>query len=133
MGRSTGTSVAIVGITLETLIVLAVARSSFVLIETAFRDEGTSDPYRPPAPYAMLDSDLRDRLPDGFSSVPVPVHAPPETQRSLSERSGPPARANDACPSTTKGLHDRYRRALPGEIVPAHGAYAVQHAVSGSS
>jgi len=46
----------------------------FVLIEKALRDEGTSHHYRPPAPYAHLDSALRQQLQDGFGDVPVPVH-----------------------------------------------------------
>ncbi len=47
----------------------------FVRIDEALRDEGTSYHYRPPSTYATLQSGLRDRLDDAFSSVPVPVHA----------------------------------------------------------
>jgi len=46
----------------------------FVLIEEALRDEGTSHHYRPPSSYASLDVSLHDRLRDGFTDVPVPVH-----------------------------------------------------------
>lgn len=47
----------------------------FVRIDEALRDEGTSYHYRPPSTYTALQSDLRERLDDAFSSVPVPVHA----------------------------------------------------------
>lgn len=47
----------------------------FVLIEEALRDEGTSYHYQPASWQARLASSLRDRLEDGFSEVPVPVHA----------------------------------------------------------
>lgn len=45
-----------------------------VLIEKAWRDEGTSLHYRPPSDYAALDPALSQALQGGFADVPVPVH-----------------------------------------------------------
>ncbi|MCU4751359.1 nucleoside phosphorylase [Halobacteria archaeon AArc-curdl1] len=46
----------------------------FVLIERALRDEGTSHHYRKPEEYAMLDTDLRDRIEAECVSVSRPVY-----------------------------------------------------------
>ncbi|MBW2448144.1 MAG: nucleoside phosphorylase [Deltaproteobacteria bacterium] len=45
----------------------------FVLIERAFRDEGTSYHYQPPAEYSHADPAMIERLGDAFASLPVPV------------------------------------------------------------
>ena len=48
---------------------------SFVLIERALRDEGTSHHYQPPAQWSHLREDLRDRLLSGaFDTLTEPVH-----------------------------------------------------------
>jgi uridine phosphorylase len=46
----------------------------FILIDRAFRDEGTSYHYMPPSDYAELDPGLCDRLQDAFAVSEEPVY-----------------------------------------------------------
>lgn len=46
----------------------------FVLIDRAWRDDGTSDHYLPPADWSHLDASLRDALSDAFDGLDEPVH-----------------------------------------------------------
>lgn len=46
----------------------------FVLIDKAWRDEGTSDHYLPPGEWAHLDERLSAVLADALTSLPDPVH-----------------------------------------------------------
>jgi uridine phosphorylase len=46
----------------------------FVLIEKALRVEGTSYHYMPPSEYASLRPELRERLADAFTALPLSVH-----------------------------------------------------------
>lgn len=46
----------------------------FILIEKAWRDEGTSLHYQPPSDYAPLSPTLSNALRGAFEDVPVPVH-----------------------------------------------------------
>ncbi len=47
----------------------------FVLIEQAWRDEGTSLHYQPPSEWSYLHTDLRGRLEGAFDKLDVPVYA----------------------------------------------------------
>lgn len=47
----------------------------FLLIEQALRDEGTSYHYLPPSEYVGIDDDLRARVSNAFSNIPVPVYS----------------------------------------------------------
>jgi uridine phosphorylase len=46
----------------------------FVLIDRAWRDEGTSAHYQPPGPWSHLDQRLTERLGNAFTGLDEPVH-----------------------------------------------------------
>ncbi len=63
----------LISITSSGMIVPSQSPPFFVLIEKAFRDEGTSYHYLPPSDYAHIDHELLRRLEDAFSKSAVPV------------------------------------------------------------
>lgn len=63
----------VISITSAGVITPVTASPCFVLIDRAWRDEGTSSHYLPPAEWSELDPDLAHRLAGAFDGLPVPV------------------------------------------------------------